>query len=50
MGLDQDLSHVGLGRRSQRFAMIVKDGIIKYLGIDSGPVANSSAETVLANL
>ncbi len=48
--LEQDLSHLGMGKRSQRFAAIIKDGIVKYLGVDQGPVLKSSAETVLANL
>lgn len=39
-----------MGVRGKRFAMIVKDGLVKYLGVDQGPVINSSAESVLANL
>lgn len=50
LGLLQDLSAAGLGLRSQRFAMVVRDGVVKYLGVDAGPVMASSAEAVLAHL
>ncbi len=51
VGLSQDLSHIGLGIRSKRYAMIVDDGVVKYLGVESGPeVGASSAEAVLENL
>ena len=50
LGLLQDLSAAGMGLRSKRFAMVVRDGIVKYLGVDAGPVMASSAEAVLAHL
>ena len=51
VGLTQDLGFLGLGTRSKRYAMIVDDGVVKYLGVESGPdVGPSGAEAVLANL
>lgn len=50
MGLTVDLSQHMLGQRCKRFAAVVKDGIVKYMGVDSGPVLESAADTVLANL
>jgi len=49
-GLLQDLSLHGMGMRSKRFAMVVKNGIIKYLAVDAETVIGSSSDTVLANL
>ncbi|MGM0915697.1 MAG: peroxiredoxin [Pseudomonadota bacterium] len=50
VGLEKDASGAGMGMRCQRFAMIVDDGVVKYLGIDAKGVEQSSAETVLAQL
>ncbi len=50
LGLEKDASSAGMGVRCQRFAMIVDDGVVKYLGIDAKGVEQSSAETVLAQL
>ncbi len=50
MGLDQDLSGIQFGKRSQRYAMIVNDGKIELLNIDEKGIDKSSAETVLAAL
>lgn len=50
LGLELDLDAMGLGMRSKRYAMIVKDRKITYLGIDAKGVEASSAETVLAQL
>lgn len=49
LGLELDATAYGMGRRSQRFAMIVEDGIIKHLLIDPpGEFHVSSAEHVLS--
>ncbi|KAI8906920.1 Redoxin [Gorgonomyces haynaldii] len=48
LGLDQDLSKNSMGKRSKRFAMIVKDGIVKDLTVGDIPVTN--AESVLSKL
>jgi len=36
LGLELDLNAGGLGMRSQRFSMLVKDGVVKQLNIESG--------------
>jgi len=51
LGLELDGRGFGLGTRSQRFAMLVEDGVVKHLNIEQGPgVDASSAETMLALL
>ncbi|MBB5695007.1 peroxiredoxin [Muricoccus pecuniae] len=51
LGLEQDLTARGLGVRAQRFAMILKDGKVTYVGVEQpGAFDVSSAETVLAKL
>jgi peroxiredoxin len=51
MGLSMDGSGFGLGHRSQRYAAIIEDGVVTWLGIEPGPGLNaSSAEEVLAAL
>lgn len=50
LGLDMDASGGGMGTRSKRFAMIVDDGVVEYLGVDAKGVDQSSAETVLGKL
>jgi glutaredoxin/glutathione-dependent peroxiredoxin len=37
LGLSMDLSERGLGMRSQRYAMLVQDGVVKTLNIEEGP-------------
>jgi len=51
VGLEMDGSGFGLGKRSQRYAMIVKDGKVEHLLVEPGPGLNaSSAEAVLQKL
>jgi len=51
LGLDRDLTANGMGIRSQRFAMIVEDGVVKYLGVEgSGKFEVSNVEAVLTQL
>jgi peroxiredoxin len=51
MGLTMDGSGFGLGARSQRYAAILRDGVVSWLAIEPGPGLNvSSAEEVLAAL
>lgn len=51
LGLDMDASGFGMGRRSQRFAMIIRDGIIKQLMVEApGEFRVSSADNVLERL
>ena len=51
MGLDFDGSNFGMGIRSQRYAMLIEDGVIKALHVEK-PMAFevSSAEAILATL
>ncbi|HXZ82303.1 MAG TPA: peroxiredoxin [Acidimicrobiales bacterium] len=51
LGLEEDLSARGLGMRSQRYAAVLEDGVVRYLGIEEGPgLSVSGAEAVLAAL
>jgi peroxiredoxin len=50
LGLELDGKAWGLGVRSQRFAMIVDDGVVSLLNIDEAAVDASSAEAILAAL
>lgn len=50
LGLVLDLTEMGLGKRSKRYAMIVDDGKVSYLGVDAKAIEQSSAEAVLAQL
>ena len=48
LGLERDMAERGMGVRSQRFAMVVEDGVVQNLFIDSpGGYGVSSAENVL---
>jgi len=51
VGLEMDGSGFGLGTRSQRYAMIIDDGVVSNLNVESGPgLEVSSAEAILAVL
>lgn len=50
LGLELDARGFGMGMRSKRFAMIVDDGVVKYLGVDEKGIEESSAEKVLSLL
>ena len=51
IGLEMDGSGFGLGTRSQRYAMIIDDGVVSALNVESGPGLDvSSAETILGQL
>jgi peroxiredoxin len=40
-----------MGKRAQRFGMIVEDGMVTYLGVEApGEIKASSAETMLEQL
>lgn len=51
LGLDVDLSPFGLGTRSQRYAMVVDDGVISYLAVEDSPPEHkkATAEKILAS-
>lgn len=52
MGLDQDMSAGGLGTRSQRYSMIVEDGVVKALNIEEvrGQAVTSGAARILEQI
>jgi peroxiredoxin len=51
MGLTLDASRNGLGTRSQRYAMVVENGVIKDLFVEKpGAFEVSTAENVLKHL
>lgn len=50
IGMENDLSGVAMGLRSKRYAMIVKNRIVKYIGVDSKQLEKSSAESILSYL
>ena len=51
-GMAIDLSDHGLGERSNRYAMIVDDGKVSWIGVEdnAGQADASTAEAVLAQL
>jgi peroxiredoxin len=51
VGLELDATRFGLGKRSQRYSMIVKDGVVKELNVDEGgDFKVSGADYLLAQL
>jgi peroxiredoxin len=50
LGLEFDLVAKGFGVRSQRYSMLVKDGVVKQLNVEAGGFDVSSAETLLKQL
>ena len=51
LGLELDSRAFGMGVRSQRYAAVVQDGVVKALNVDSpGEVARSSASVILQSL
>ena len=51
VGLEMDGSRFGMGKRSQRYSMIVKDGVVKELNVEQGGEFRvSAADYLLAQL
>jgi peroxiredoxin len=50
IGAEIDLSEKGMGVRGKRFAMLVEDGVVKYVGVDEGKLDKSSVDAVLGQL
>lgn len=51
IGLELDASRFGMGTRSKRYAAIVDDGVVTYLGVEpAGEVGVSAAEAVIEQL
>lgn len=50
-GLGGDFSGFGMGKRSQRYSMLVEDGVVKQLNVEApGDFSVSSAEHMLSQL
>jgi glutaredoxin/glutathione-dependent peroxiredoxin len=51
LGLEMDGSRFGMGKRSQRYAMLVEDGVVKRLDVEQGGAFEvSSADYMLAHM
>jgi len=51
VGLDADFNAYGMGTRSQRYAMVIDDGVVQVLNVEKpGAFEVSTAETILAAL
>ena len=51
VGLDADFSKFGMGPRSKRYSMLVKDGVVRELNVEeAGEYKVSSAEHLLGQL
>jgi len=51
LGLEQDRSAAGMGIRARRFSMLVDNGVVKQLNVESpGEFEVSNAETMLNQL
>lgn len=51
LGLDMDASGFGMGRRGQRFSMLVEDGVVRALNVEKpGDFSVSSAEYLLERM
>ena len=51
IGLEFDAGRFGMGRRSQRYSMVVNDGVVEQLNVEApGEYRASSAETLLEQL
>jgi peroxiredoxin len=51
VGLEMDGSGFGLGKRSQRYAMLIEDGVVTVLNVEPGPgLTVSAADAMLSAL
>jgi peroxiredoxin len=51
VGLELDARNFGMGTRSQRYALVAQDGVVKHLAVEApGKFEVSSAEAVLKHL
>jgi peroxiredoxin len=51
LGLERDLSQSGMGLRSQRYSLLVEDGVVKQVNVEEGRKFEvSNAETMLRQL
>ena len=50
LGLSADFSKHNMGTRSQRYSMLVEDGVVKQLNVETTGFEVSNAETMLKQL
>jgi peroxiredoxin len=50
LGLDADFSKHGMGTRCKRYSMLVEDGVVKQLNVETAGFEVSSAEKMLEQL
>ena len=50
VGLDVDLSDFGLGIRSQRYAMLIENGVVSQLSIEPGPGLEVSSAAAMLDI
>ncbi len=51
LGLELDATGFGMGKRSQRFSLLVEDGVVKQVNVEpAGAFGVSSADTILTQL
>ena len=50
VGLELDAAKFGMGQRSQRYSMLVVDGVVKQLNVEQGGFEFSTAEHLLGQL
>jgi peroxiredoxin len=50
LGLDLDATGFGMGQRSKRFSMLVRDGVVAVLNIDESGFGQTSAEHLLTQI
>ena len=51
LGLEMDASRFGMGPRSQRYSMVVRDGVVETLNVEAGGAFEvSSADYMLAQI
>lgn len=50
LGMERDMTSAAMGIRSKRYAMLVEDGVVRWLGVDESGLEQAAAETLLAAL
>lgn len=52
IGMELDLAHIGLGERSQRYSMVVEDGVVREINVEKSIFdhGSSAASSLLAKV
>lgn len=50
LGMVLDARAKGMGRRSKRWAMVVRDGVVEHCAVDEAKVDKTSANAILSRL